>query len=309
MPATRRLDGTTPPGPRRSWQLDVGAWLVLHSALRAEAPGHVIAGDFAPADFGIEGRLPEHERRAAWEILVRQGLARHVPARDETDALVPPFAAALRTLLTPEVRVDVRAWSGDIGVSAATGWIPGQNTTLARRRRLVGGDLPGDHRHEQHYEQEGVIELAVCGRGHLPHEITRMFPPSTAPGPTRPSEPVTVGVEESVALALALRQDRADLAEHIIDLGPDALSVVGAAVTGLVGGAHVVAHAPRPGTVAGPQIDVYRSLWLWTTADIVEVLAVSATEITLRRVGAQHVSRSLLEGLSALVEPTVEIAS
>jgi len=269
------------------FRLDVGEWLVLREALCAEAPGRTTPASFDPVAFGLPatGALGADERHRAVDMLYQRKLVLGTEVR-----LHPAVLLGLRLLLEPQVRIEVSSWSGSTALTQAVAWGAGRTTALARRCRATsahGADVA---------EQEGAVELTLCGGGGLIDEVMRALPPS--PPAAVPGEAVEVGWRESAAVVHALRTGRADVAAHLSGLPDRALELLGAA-SRLTGGASIIGATghPRVGTLG------VHGVWLWTENDLIELVGATSDSVTLRRSTAARLRRSLLAAVTGLLHP------
>lgn len=141
------------------------------------------------------------------------------------------------------------------------------------------------------------MELAVSGGGGLVDEVLRALPPGP-PAPTE-GEAVEVGWQESVAVAHALRTGRADVAAHLSGLPAAALELLGAVSTRLTGGASITgATRHESATTLG-----FHNVWLWTEADLVELVGATSQHVTLRRSTPARLRTRLLAAVTGLLHP------
>lgn len=274
-------------------RLDVAEWTVLQRALLSHVPDAQAPAGFGPEAFGLDPDQPltPDERVRAWASLQLRGLATHVPDEDDVTGLTPPCVLGMLMLLDPDLRVDVSSWSGDVVVNQAVGWSEGRTAALARRRRLTRTATG-----EPALEQEPVVEVALSAAGGLLAEVMRALPAHVSGGAPTDRSPVRVGWPESAAIAQALRSGRADVAAHLSGLPASALAVLGAISTSLTGGACVsAARRHDDATLA------FHGVWLWTDADVVELVDASAHGVTLRRTDLLRVRNALLTALTGLL--------
>lgn len=284
----------TRPGAGRvaRFRLDVGEWLLLREVLCAEVAGASTPAAFDPVALGLPATdaLSADERRRAAGALHRRGLVL-APEPDGTIRVHPAALLGLLQLVEPQVRIDVSSWSGSTSLTQALAWGAGRTTSLARRCRATsahGADVA---------EQEGVVELAVSGGGGLVDEVLRALPPGP-PAPTE-GEAVEVGWQESVAVAHALRTGRADVAAHLSGLPAAALELLGAVSTRLTGGASITgATRHESATTLG-----FHNVWLWTEADLVELVGATSQHVTLRRSTPARLRTRLLAAVTGLLHP------
>lgn len=289
---------TAPPGlDRRArvahFRLDVAEWTVLHRALRSRVPDAVTPAGFGPESFGLDPAHPltQDERERAWTNLQLRGLATHVPDDDDVTALTPSCVLGMRTLVESDVRVDVSSWSEGVVVNQAVGWSSGRTAALARRRRQ-GSTEDG----AAALEQEPVVELSLSAASGLLGLIMRALPGPVGTGSSTDRSPVRVGWPQSAAIAQALRSGREDVATHLSGLPASALSVLGSISTALSGGACVSAVRPHDGGASA-----FHGVWLWTDADVVELVDATANGVTLRRTDLLRVRNGLLTALTGLL--------
>jgi len=275
-------------------RLDIAEWMVLRTALLSRVPGGSTPAGFNPEDFGLDPVQPltPAERARAWASLRLRGLATHIPAEDDVTALTPACVLGMLMLVEAEVRVDVSSWSGGVVVNQAIAWSSGRTAALARRRRQV---RVADG--ETLLEQEPVVDISLSAAGGLLAEIMRALPgPPGAPPAGADRSPVRIGWPESAAIAQALRSGRADVATHLSGLAPGALAVLGSAAAGIAGGASVSAvRRPSSATLG------FHGVWLWTEADVVELVDATSHAVTLRRTDLDRVRQELLTALTGLL--------
>ena len=275
------------------FRLDVAEWTVLRSALLSRAPASGTPAGFEPESFGLDPDRPltDEQRARAWAGLQLRGLASHVPAEDTATALTPPCVLGMLQLLESEVRVDVATWSGDVVVNQAVAWSAGRTAAVSRRRRqsgVTGGAAV--------LEQEPVVEVSLSAAGGLLNEVVRALPGPTASFGPEHRSPVRVGWPESAAIAQAMRSGRQDVAAHLAGLPTSALSVLGSLAGDVTGGASVSAVRLR-----GAEALAFRGVWMWTEADVVELVDASSRAVTLRRTDLGQVRQELLSALTGLL--------
>ncbi|WP_127573466.1 hypothetical protein [Georgenia faecalis] len=292
------------------FRLDVGEWLVLRRALVRAAPWGAasptaMAADFRPEAFGLapEAPLPESERRRAWALLRERGLARYVPPDDDLDALVVPFAAALRALAEPEVLADVRSWAALAGTTGTIAWSAGRTVALSRELRRLTPARDGRER----YEHAGAVELSLAADGTLLEEILLALPLRDDDG--RPGPAVVIGWDAAHAVAEALRAGQGEIVPHLLDLPAESLATLGISARSLTGGAQLTVRCPGGGHRVAPAVGgsghpdepVLQGVWLWTPADVVELLDAAGSEVTLRRTSMRGVRAGLLSTFTGLL--------
>ncbi|MEE6274160.1 hypothetical protein [Georgenia wangjunii] len=283
------------------FRLDIGEWLVLRGAVLDAVPDAPVPADFAPAAFGLTEFAPltEAERRRSWQMLAQRGLARYVPSNDDLDAVVQPFAAGLMTLALADVRVDVRSWSGAVGVAQSTAWRDGHTVALSRRRRLASPARSG----ELQYEQESTVEISLASDGSLVEEILRALPlGDDTTGPDTVGGPVTTGWTMSHTVADAMRRGRQEVVPHLFGLDATALGALGTTSTALTGGVQILAYRSPTGRpeMRADQL-AFEGAWVWTGADIIELLSATADKVTLQRTTMCTVRTRLLSALTRLL--------
>lgn len=275
------------------FRLDVAEWTVLRAALLPRAHGSTGPAGFTPESFGLDPEQPltPVERERAWSGLLLRGLATHVPAEDDIAALTPSCILGMLMLLEADVRVDVSAWSGDVVVNQTVAWSDGRTAALARRRRQVGTASGGSV-----LEQEPVVDLSLSAAGGLLTEAMRALPGQVTATAPKDRSPVRIGWPQSAAIAEALRSGREEVATHLSGLPASALAVLGSVATSLVGGACVSAMRRNDDGALG-----FHGVWLWTEADVVELVDATCHAVTLRRTDLEHVREGLLTALTGLL--------
>lgn len=265
-------------------RFDLGAveWLVLRAALLARAGGTTPRG-FASADLGHTRPLSRDERARAWESLCERGLATHVPAVDQQEAIAPRYLPALCVLTHPDVRLDAGSWHGDVVVDRAVSWTASRTASLTRRRAI--DSTAG-------LDPEGTVELALSWDAVLLGEVMRALPARNGPATAVLPSPVRVDGPGSAEMAHALSAEPPEVAAHLSFLPPYALAAV--AASPLVGGASVSGSR-------GPGTGGFHGVWLWTDSQIVELADTCAGGVVLRPTDVTRVRTGVVSALTELL--------
>jgi hypothetical protein len=271
--------------------LDVAAWSLVLGVLR-DLPDLPL-----PDTFVTPVPLAPHERRAAWRRLTGLGLATAEPgspgergSADEASLadLAPAFVAGLALFALPGLRIRVSATLGDVALTQVVAWDGDKAVALSRRRRSTGAGS----------ELEPAVDLTFLTTASLLAQVM-LAVPAEPPGHHAAGPPITLAWPTSVALATALREGRDDVARHLADLPPEALTAVGAVARDLVGAVDV--GVERIGPVGHPvAAPTHRAVWLWTSSEVVRLTAATAEEVTLRLSSRAEVEDDVKRTVTAL---------
>ncbi|WP_341359098.1 hypothetical protein V5H98_15355 [Georgenia sp. M64] len=320
--STLRVDEPRPAPSPVHVTLDVAAWSLVLGVLRRDLPDLPL-----PDTFVTPVPLAPGQRRAAWRRLTSLGLATAEPGspgkrgsadqRDDPDEadeaddpdepdepdeaaeaaeaaeatladLAPGFVAGLALFALPGLRIRVSATVGDVALTQMLAWDGDKAVALSRRRRSTGTGS----------ELEPAVDLTFLDTASLLAQVM-LAVPADPPGHRGAGRPITLAWPTSVAVATALREGRDDVARHLADLPPEALTAVGAVACDLVGAVDV--GVERVGPVGHPvAAPTHRAVWLWTGPDVVRLTAATAEEVTLRLSSRADVEDDVARAVTAL---------